>query len=311
MAGYLKIEWWNSSDLGDVLYQTGYKNKIYLDVEVERPDYNVTIESDVNGDNREIPKFKKWEKVYKIPDMHMQEDLLDAFSFMQLHDNIEVTLQTGETITVDQLRVEHEWEEVGCLAKVTISFTEDYTITTACASNINTTCLCDESSGEFEGINQISYLSVADPSKLQLIYTVANIASKRYTATLYQFSSALNAWVQLAQPDPGSCYDNLGTVTKWIYDGTYWELSPGFISSISYAAPIATVFGWAPDGTFVTVWYDAGAGWVDAGDYIAQDLITGIEVTPGATGTIHFRLEIWNHACDYSYSATFDLVIPA
>ncbi len=62
MSAYLKIEYWNSVDYGYVLYQDGFKNRIYLDVELERPDYNVTIESDVNGDNQEIPKFRKWEK---------------------------------------------------------------------------------------------------------------------------------------------------------------------------------------------------------------------------------------------------------
>jgi len=52
---------------------------------------------------------------------------------------------------------------------------------------------------------------------------------------------------------------------------------------VTKAAPNYTVTGWAPDGTFVTLWYDIGLGWVDGGDYAAADLGTGITLNLGTS----------------------------
>ena len=158
MANYLCISWWNDYDLGDILYQDGYKNKIFLDVEVEKPEYNTVIESDLNGDSVEVTKFRKSEKVYKF-EAWMQEDLVDAFALMQIHDNIEVTLQSGDVIQVQKhgLRAEPSWEEIGCLAKVTVTFTENYVIAGNCDENKDLGCLC-ASPGEFGTILEAAHV---------------------------------------------------------------------------------------------------------------------------------------------------------
>ena len=119
MSRYLKIEWRNTTDLGDVYYISGLTGKMFLDVEVERPEYPVEIEADLNGDNQEIPKFRKWSKEYKF-EVWGTEDLADAFTFMQIHDTINITLQTGQQISVDKMSVEIDWEEIGCLAKIIV-----------------------------------------------------------------------------------------------------------------------------------------------------------------------------------------------
>ncbi len=304
---YLKIEYWNSVDLGDVLFQTGWKGKIYLDVEVERPDYNTTIESDVNGENKEIPKFKKLEKVYKF-ECPMQEDLVDAFKFIQLCDNIEITLQTGETVVVDQLRAEHEWQEAGCLANVTVNFTEDYIIGGTCTENMNAGCICDVIAGSFAYIDVPG--AYANPQgTIALLYTSAPIPGARYVAKLFE-ASATYTWLELPSALPGDCYTNDDDSTQWYYDATYWQLLPGFIISSSYAAPNQSFIGWAPEGLFVTLWLDLGLGYVDYGDFASQDLETGITVNVGVSGSHHAKLEVWNHSCDLGFTEVYDFVIP-
>lgn len=304
---YLHIEYWNSVDLGEVLFQDGFKCKLYLDVEVERPDYNTTIESDLNGENREIPKFKKLEKVWKIPDLYMQEDLLDAFEFMQLCDNIEITLQTGETIVCDWLRVEPSWEEKGCLAKCVVSFAEDYIIGGSCVENMDKSCLC-ASTTDILGVRTVAALSSLGPSSGEygLGYTVEKIASKMYIAELYIYTVG---WASVPS-DAYDCLNNLEDATKWLYDGTYWQLYPGYITALTKPGGQVLITGWAPEGTFVKVWYRVALGaWVDVGDWMAYDLDPGILISP-PNGVITVRLEIWNHACNYGYAGTETITLP-
>lgn len=314
MSQYLKITWWNNTDLGDVLYQDGYKNIINLNIDLEKPEYNTTIETEMNGDNREMTKFRKWEKVYKF-EAWLTEDLVDAFTFMAIHDNIEVTMRTGEVLTVmsHTMRVEPEWEEIGCLAKTVVSFAVDYVTAGSCNENMSAECLCETITGTFESIDLISHLPVADPNKLQLIYTVEDIADKRYTASLYQFNSTLNAWVQLPQPDQYSCYTNEDDSTTWICDGQFWQLFPGYIITLTQPAPpdnTIEVRGWIVPGAFCTVWYfDAGLGWVNVGDYSADDLDEGITFKPPQNGPCDVKIEVWNHSCDYDFTETETIII--
>ena len=302
MANYLKIEWYNDSDLGDILYKDGYKNRIFLDVEVEKPEYNTTIESDLNGDNVEVTKFRKWEKVYRF-EMWGQEDLVDAFTLMQIHDNIEVTLQSGDVIQVAKhgLRAEVAWEEIGCLAKISVSFAENYTVAGNCDENMNQECLCATSGGDFDGIYLYSALPGLNPLKKYLIYTVADIAGKKYTASIYEFRSALNAWVEVPQLQY-TCWENTYPAPDetWIFDGQFWHLTPGYIISLVKTGGFhVTVTAWIMPGAFGTIFYDGGIGWVDLGDYTADDLIAGVDIETVGAGSLPVKIHVLNHSCDY------------
>jgi len=314
MASYIKFQWWNDTDLGDVLYQFGYKNRMSLNVEIEKPEYNTTIEAEQNGDNAEITKFRKWEKVRKF-EIYMQEDLVDAFTFMAIHDNIEITLRTGEVLTVAKhtMRVEPSWEEIGCLAKCVISFTVDYVVAGSCNENMDLGCLCATSAGDFEYIIEYSSLTGEPDGTTVLAWTVADIAGKKYTAKRYQFSYAQSTWVELVT-DQYACYENQDDGTTWIFDGQYWYLSPGFITSLVQPAGPGdnhvTVKGWVLPGAFCTVWYiDPILGNVDAGDYTADQLDVGISINPDQDGNCVVWLAVWNHSCDYKSTETASIVI--
>lgn len=303
---YLKIEYWNTTDLGDVLYQDGYKNRLYLDVEVERPDYNTTIESDLNGDNEELPRFKKWEKVYKF-ECWMQEDLLDAFTFMQLHDNIEITLQTGDTIYVDQLRVEYEWEEAGCLADVTVSFTEDYVVAGTCNENMNKDCLCEDYS-TLTGIIEDSDAKYTDPVGEGVVngtdYLVwSNSTSQKYEGVCYIYNDQQGGWVDLQYNSLGKCIQDAVSGNYFTFDGDYWQLMPGYIISLtSPGANIIHLHGWCPDGTFATVYYTVGATTYNGGTFTSDEIIAGVDIDMGAYATSDWYLYVWNHSCIYGNS---------
>jgi hypothetical protein len=302
VANLLQISWWNDHDLGDILYQDGFKNIIFLDVEVDKPEYNTTIESDLNGDNVEIAKFRKWEKVYRF-EFWGQEDLVDAFSIMQIHDNIEVTLQSGEVIEVAKhgLRAEVAWEEIGCLAKISVSFTENYTVAGNCDENKDVECYC-VTHGEFNNIEDYSTPGPAGDLDYVLRYTVENIAGKKYTAKLYQFHTSGGAYYTEQVVEQYACYENLDDSTFWFFDGQFWHLSPGYIISLTQTSPPnnpTEVKAWILPGTFCTLYYHLSIGWVDAGDFTFDEIDSGVTVNPPENGNIEFKLAVWNHSCDY------------
>jgi len=305
---YLTITWWNDYDLGEILYQDGYKNVIHLDVEVDKPEYNVTLESDLNGDNVEITKFRKWEKVYKF-ELWAQEDLVDAFSLMQIHDNITVTLQSGDVIQVAKhgMRVETAWEEIGCLCKLTVSFAENYIVAGSCTENMDLECYCEDL-GEFAFIDDSSAQATPD-GLVALIYSVDDIPYNRYTAALNEASSY--QWLPLPVPDQYSCYTNLDDSTTWIFDGQFWHLVPGYI----YASALLGGFdvkitGWILPGTFAKVYFNAGIGWIEAGTFTADEIAAGATIEVVNSGDTPIKMAVYNHSCDYGETENYTVTMP-
>jgi len=306
----LKLEWWNDHDLGDVLYQDGFKNKIFLNIEVEKPEYNTVIESDLNGDAVEIAKFRKWEKVYKF-ECWMTEDLVDAFSFMQIHDNIEVTLQSGDVIQVAKhgLRFEPSWEEIGCVAKGVVSFTENYVVAGNCDENKDLGCYCDETE-TIIGIRPVADLSSLgpNPGDYALGYTVENIADKKYTGVLYQYNGG---WTTAAVPDQYTCFTNDEDSTVWFWDGQFWHLFPGYI--ITLTEPSGTeimVTAWILPGTFGKIYYSKnGGGSVLVGTYTGDELSSGVTFTHTGVGTYDLWITVYNHSCAYLNTEEEQIII--
>jgi len=310
---YLRISWWNDHDLGDILYQDGFRNVMYLDVEVEKPEYNTTIESDLNGDNVEIARLRKEEKVYRF-ELWGQEDLTDAFAFMQIHDNIEVTLQTGEVLQVAKhgLRADISWEEIGCLAKISVSFTENYILAGNCDENKSVECYC---------VNPIAfngYLNIADKGTTSglagdviLFYTVVGLAGKLYTGSMWRLTTTgAYDWVVLpvTQYD---CYESSIDATVWFYDGQFWHLFPGYI--ITLTAPTGTeisVSSWILPGTFGNVYYSKnGGGSVLVGAYTKDEIETGITFTHTGAGTYDIWITVYNHSCAYLNTENGQIII--
>jgi hypothetical protein len=307
MANYIQFEYWNDTDLGETLYQFGYKNRLILNIEIEKPEYNTTIEAEQNGDNAPITKFRKLEKVRKF-ETFVQEDLVDAFKFMAIHDNIEVTLRSGEVLTVEKhtMVIDHSWEEIGCLAKVTGSFVVDYITAGSCQTNFDLGCLCADP-GEFAKIEELSSIGPAADGTIELAWTVEDIAGKKYTAKRYQYSTVGGlVWNELVT-EQNACYTNLDDSTVWIFDGQFWQLVPGYIDNITNAGADITVTGWVLPGSFITVYMDVNAvpgapPWTVIGKYTADELQAGIVITVAPPAFASLYLKVWNHSCDYGYT---------
>lgn len=126
-TNYLKIEYSNSCDLGNVYYQAGFENIIYLDTQIGAPEYQYEEEGEENGDGVLVKTFQKLQKVYKF-EVQVPEYMADALMFMALHDVITLSYTNGlYTASIRNVIVNVTWDEDtnSCMALVEVKFQQD------------------------------------------------------------------------------------------------------------------------------------------------------------------------------------------
>ena len=127
---YMMIEWWDEQPLyyegGHIEYDGGkYKNRIYLQTQVGKPEYN--FEED--GEDRDgyfFPEKQVSEKVYKFTFL-APEYLCDAMRIIRMSDHVEITSR-GEKYNADSFLITPEWQQQGDLAAVEAEFETDTVI---------------------------------------------------------------------------------------------------------------------------------------------------------------------------------------
>ena len=139
MNKYLKFEYWNTCDLGNIYYQGGQHFIFYLDADVGEPIHEEVEEGQENGDGDFIPTYRRQMKRYRIRTGLIPDYLIDAIQRMKLHDHIELTFKSGEVEQIYNVDVEPEWqfEKYAWQGTVTLTFDMDESITVgACCDNL-------------------------------------------------------------------------------------------------------------------------------------------------------------------------------
>ena len=139
MNKYLKFEYWNTCDLGNIYYQGGQHFIFYLDADVGEPIHEEVEEGQENGDGDFIPTYRRQMKRYRIRTGLIPDYLIDAIQRMKLHDHIELTFKSGEVEQIYNIDVEPEWqfEKYAWQGTVTLTFDMDESITVgACCDNL-------------------------------------------------------------------------------------------------------------------------------------------------------------------------------
>jgi hypothetical protein len=131
----IKLEWWNSYDIMDIYYEGGYQNRIWLKVDIQKPNYPIQRETEEDSVGEEHNVFLKWEKQYAFT-MYCTEPLADALSAITMHDDVWVTFANGYSAKCKDFLCNVSWESaVGGVAKCEVLFiTKSYNINGASAA---------------------------------------------------------------------------------------------------------------------------------------------------------------------------------
>lgn len=127
ITNYLKIEWYDIKDMEydgwGIVYQLGllqFVNRLYLNVELGKPDY-VFDEEGEQRDGYFFPEKQISEKTYKCTIL-APEYLCDVMRFIRMSDVISVVDSYGRTYSVDTFLITPKWQDQGNLASVEIEF---------------------------------------------------------------------------------------------------------------------------------------------------------------------------------------------
>ena len=120
---YLKLEWWDDQDFvmdaGVIAYDGTFKNVLYLDSDIAKPEY-VFEEEGESRDGYFYPVKMISEKRYRF-NFLAPEYLLDVLRFVRMSDHVRIT-KNGQEYSVDTFLITPEWEANGDVAVVAAEF---------------------------------------------------------------------------------------------------------------------------------------------------------------------------------------------
>ena len=315
MNDYILIEYSNSTDFGDILYQNTFVNRIYLDADVSTPEYELVEDGEENGDGEFFPSFQKWSKKYSIT-FYAQEFLVDAITLMALHDQINITLKNGESSNVKDIEVDPTWDSnIECWAEVVITFSTMYITRVGCDENMETTIVAsvtaddvydadDGGAGSARWANPQLY-----PEQTSFFYI--NTADGEYVGGTGQrigfYKSTNGEWVSISLADGSFGGVTAFTDAEWLYKISDYQYQrvPYITSVTDETGGVAkvTVVSSGIEGSFLQLQQDTGGGFADIGDpLVAGSWGGGHDVTVGAGVGIVFRVYCYTHSADYGYS---------
>lgn len=116
---YTKIEYWDICNVDEILYKTlalgsfQYKNVLYLDVDIGKPEYAYEEEGTIDGEGTFQPDFLRVRKNYLLQSV-LPEFMTDAVSIIPLHlsleGKVEVYTHRGYTGEVETMTVTPNWQ---------------------------------------------------------------------------------------------------------------------------------------------------------------------------------------------------------
>lgn len=138
---YYKLEVWNSVSKPDVLYQTGYKQKVYFEAHVDAPELveNNEFITNLKDKNFLSKQSVKERLVFKLP--NLPDSILVSLKGLNSHDNVKLTsLETGEVFVMEE--IEFTSEVISSqFSEGTLSFLAAHGYSTGCDENIELTIL--------------------------------------------------------------------------------------------------------------------------------------------------------------------------
>lgn len=133
----ISLAYWNECDLGNIIYQTGYKNLVYFPspkIDLSMPSYEITKDTEMRDGERLVYKttmLKTHNLVFLAP-----EYMADAMSILDQHDNIWMRLSCCDYQQVQVGQIDVKIERFNsCFFKITLSFVIDPMIKGSCCND--------------------------------------------------------------------------------------------------------------------------------------------------------------------------------
>ena len=305
---FLTISYWNSSDLGGMLYHNQpYKNRIYVDTTPALFDEQVDEEGTEDGDKNFIPTFRKITKIYKC-DLVCSPEFIEALYFVQMHDHIMIKQKNDEYQLVKDFAVTKDSDEFGGhLVKCTFQFTTQYVRKTASADNFHSSCF---TANLAQVVDVVAYNSdvVADPTGngvvdgTRYIFTRAQTTgiARGYSQGIYLWSGG--EWVEQETANEGDIAYCTTDGINYYFDGTTWRKWVELLT-LTKSGLTVKAKGWALPGTFIQLQVFVAGSYSNVGTPVSVEVFksTGITYTTMA-GTQRYRVHCYSHGCDYGYS---------
>lgn len=305
---FLTISYWNSSDLGGMLYHNQpYKNRMYIDTTPALFEEQVEEEGVEDGDKNFIPTFRKITKIYKC-DLVCSPEFIEALYFVQMHDHIMIRQKNDEDQIVKDFAVTKDSDEFGGhLVKCTFQFTTQYVRKTASADNYHSSCF---TANLVQVVDVVAWNSavVFNPSNNGVVdgsrYVVTRPATigitHGLTQGIYMYSGG--QWIEQETANEGDIVYCTTDAINYYFDGTTWRKWIELLTLTNVGTTVKAK-GWAMPGTFIQLQLFVAGSYSNVGTPVSVEAFktTGISYTSSA-GTQRYRVHCYSHGCDYGYS---------
>ena len=304
---YNYIEFYNSCDLGQYLYQHGFRQRFYFEQDLGVPEHTKEEEGTTDGDGQFIPSFQKIKKTYIIDLGLVPEYACDALQLMQIHDTKRIYLKDGSSAEMLDVSVESEWVGTGCFSHVKVKFSCDFISKTACCSN-RTECISPDV--DVIDIIQDTDAIYTDPAgegiSVGSRYFVWSTQSPdgKYEGSVYQYTGQTVKWAELTQynSEGYTVYKVPATSVYLYFDGTYWWQYP-LVNNYSVSGDDITMLGFAPPDTLVYILLDVDGVETTSDTYTSNTYnVSGItfpDAIAGGWTTITAKITCFTHSCSY------------
>lgn len=263
----VKVEFCHGEDfklpIGHISYANGYKNILYLNSQIGKPEYPYEEEIE-KREGRNFPISQTTYKQFKFQ-THLPEYIIDVARLIRLHDFVTIT-DRGDVFTVDEFFMNNpEWLNQGHAARCEFEFRTD-TVANVYGRGV-TSATCEIAAGQCFTV-------------LQTAVAIIENGSAEYTGNYYldqggnQVAFVTNDYVLVDDSGTillcqfnGTGYDPIPTTDgDYIYEannGNYYYdfVNEGLKTNSLDSYNLDTAFGTAIAGTTIEIWVETVQGY--------------------------------------------------
>lgn len=306
---YYKLEWYNSCDIDDTIYNEDsinclYKNRIYLDESIlTKPEYPFREEGEVDGTQKFNVTFQVWEKTIRFLIAKCPEFIVDALTGIRLHDTFTITtplrnkqLSVDDAITIQSVEADVQPVDNDCWTNVELKLLlEDRYVDSSCCTN-STPEVCAECTYNANYYNELPETETAEYA----LITDAGVD----TVGLYIWSIIESLWKPVTlEEDDLVCFGD----DTWRYaSGVLQPLVT--IADVVYAFDSYFVTGFAFPGSYVQLETssDGGTTWTPRTPIESWSVfeLIGIQIVAPESDLL-WRAKCFTLSCEYETSPIF------